>query len=133
MTGPVGIGQKAGVPGTSHPTSSIPRRFSPRVPLLPAAVALAFGIVADRTFKISETSSFVIAIVAASAAILLQSWPRLASVLLALALAGLGAARHHQLWTTRPADDVSRIEVADDSPVRVIGVVESPIDIRRSE
>src|SRR5689334_383650 len=102
MTGPVGVGHTAGVPATPHLPLSIPHRFAPRVPLLPAAIAFALGIVADRVLEISATSSFVVALVTAAGAVLFRSWPRLASILLVLALAGLGAARHHQLWTARP-------------------------------
>ena len=52
MTGPAGVGAKAGVPATPASPVSIPRRFAPRVPLLTAAAAFAVGIVADRALRL---------------------------------------------------------------------------------
>jgi competence protein ComEC len=133
MTGPGGVDAKAGVPATPASPVSISRRFAQRVPLLTAAAAFAGGIVADHRLDIPVSAMLQVALVGACAALALRSWPRVASIAILLALAGLGAARHHHAWTARPTDDISRIELANDSPIRLIGVVDSPVDVRQAD
>ncbi len=109
------------------------RRFPERVPLAPAFAAVAAGIAADRFLDVPPPMMFAVAGVSAIAALLLRTRPVLSSIALLAALAGSGAIRHHQLWTLRPATDISRTDLKDDTPVRIVGIVESPVEIREAE
>lgn len=132
MTGPGGGVLVASVPGTPNQPLA-PARFRSRVPLLPAMAALSLGIVADRFSGLSAAAILFATALSIVIAMTFRRRAVVASVAVALALAGVGDLRHHQLWTTRPAGDISRLEIPDDSPIRVVGVVESPVEIRRSE
>ncbi|WP_197453353.1 ComEC/Rec2 family competence protein [Caulifigura coniformis] len=113
--------------------STRPPRFPDRSPLLPAAAAFAVGIVVDRHFSFPPVGLFLLALLSTIAAVTLwrSKWP--GTLCLVAALATLGALRHHQVWTLRGPEDLSRIDLVDDTPVRLVGVVESPVDVRRSE
>jgi len=134
MTGPAGAVTSQGVPATSNvPRSTRLRRFPDRAPLLPAAFAVAVGIVADRYFALSPVGLFLLALLSTIAAVALSRSKVLSTLCVAAALATLGALRHHQIWTLREPDDLSQIDLVDDTPVRLVGVVESPVDVRKSE
>lgn len=101
--------------------------------MFPAAIAVAFGIVLDRWMSLAVPFALVIGGTAAVGALATKSRPALSALAILISLAAVGAARHHSFWTLRPASDISWLTAADHTPVRLQGVVESPIEIRESE
>ena len=128
MTGPAAepVGGLVAKPGDPSPT--LPR--GGRNPLLPAAFAAAAGIVADRFLGIPVGVWFLAASVGVIVALAVWRRSRISALAVLVVLASVGALRHHQCWTSRPANDISRVELQDDSPVRLVGVVESPVEVR---
>jgi competence protein ComEC len=126
QAGPVAEG-RAGRTGDER------RRFRSRVPLFPFAALLAAGIVVDRRFSPPLMWTWLVAVAVAVAVLAIRPRKLIATVLVAAGAAGIGAARHHQVWTTRPPSDLSFIDLKDDTPVRVMGVVSSPVEVRQAD
>jgi competence protein ComEC len=78
-------------------------------PLVPLAMAVAAGIVADRFGGAWETTTWA-ALAGGSAvtAFLLRRWRWLGAVALVLAWVALGGGWHHRRWSDLPADDLAR-------------------------
>jgi competence protein ComEC len=106
-----------------------------RDPLVPAALALTLGMIADRYWHIPPPVSL------ASLLIALVAWlcasagrrPGLPLVYLALAAVALGAADHHWHRDVYPVDDIGNLAGEEARPVRLRGRVdEEPAPARRT-
>jgi ComEC/Rec2-related protein len=58
---------------------------------------------------------------------------QLATLLLLLAILAVGGARHHLFWSIREGNNVSRYSPDVPAPVRIVGVIETSVDLIRSE
>ncbi len=104
-----------------------------RVPAALAAAAVALGIVADRSVNVPPALSITVGFLASAFAICSVSRQGRSTALLILALASVGAIRHHLIWTSRLPNDISQAPLRDNAPVQLTGVIRTPIEIRRAE
>jgi competence protein ComEC len=109
------------------------RTISPGIrqaPLVPIAVAVTLGIIADRTIGVPlEFSLALTALSILAWAIVQRSGPSRAPLIyLGLGCAALGAAYHHGWQNDFPADDIANFASAEAKPIRVRGVLlEEPV------
>jgi competence protein ComEC len=103
-----------------------------QAPLVPIALLLTAGIVADRYLSIPLPFSFVIilACLIAWAAVRFGRQSNLGLIYLALALAAFGAAHHHWQRDTYPPDDIGNFAASEPQPVRLRGVIAEEPEIQ---
>ncbi len=116
----------------SHTPAALPPGRRPRVPLVPAVAAVAAGILLDRFCSPAPALMLAAGLAAALTSLLARRQPPVSAVALAMALMATGALRHHQRWTARPSTDISGLELRDQTPVRLAGVIESPLEVRKA-
>lgn len=127
-----------------------PGRSRPHRPALSAAFALAIGIVIDRSFHLPMSvwlSLGAILLAMAGGCYLREvgdgrdglNVPRrplrrafLASFLTLAGILSIGGARHHLFWSIRGRDDIARFSTVTPRPARLIGIVDSSIEIIES-
>ena len=108
--------------GSSKPMATNVRR---RAPAIPVVLAFGAGVVADAYVMWSGWAWFGVAV----GALLLAGIARLirqpmATVLcLLIAVAGVGAVRHHDVWSVGTANDVGLFAADESRPVRLIGSI----------
>lgn len=106
------------------------RVYPERMPAMTAAAALAAGIVLDRKFEPPLWTWVLLGLVLVLTVALLRSRNRtLVAVAILSMIACAGAVRHHLVWSARADNDISRLGLVDDTPVRVVGVIDSAIEI----
>jgi len=99
-------------------------------PMIPAALAMAAGVVADRLATPWGTATWasLAALLAVGAAIGLRH--RWGAVVLAASLAAVGGGWHHHRWSDLAPDDLARGDLAEGRPAWVRGVVEDVATFR---
>src|SRR6266852_2950163 len=103
-----------------------------QAPLVPVALLLTAGIVADRHFSIPLPFSLMIILVSltAWAAVRLGRQSNLGLIYLALAIAAFGTAHHNWQRDTYPPDDIGNFTTTDPQPVRLRGVIAEEPEIK---
>jgi len=100
-------------------------------PMMPAALAMATGVVADRFVLGWETRSWALMGLIAAVVAMLMAWGGRTSLFgVVVAFFGIGGAWHHNRWSDLPGDDLARGLAADAEPrpawLRGV-IVETPI------
>jgi competence protein ComEC len=119
-------------PGNRDVTSFIRRR----APAVPVALAFAVGIVVDANFALDGWWHWSLALIALVIAIVLRAsqCSRGSIVCLLLAVAGLGAVRHHAVWFVGEPNEIGLFAPEEPRPARLVGTIaERPQLIRDSE
>ena len=118
---------------SSSETDPIVRR---RAPAVPVVLAFVIGIVLDASIPTNGWWSWSVAAIALMLAGLLSCFGRfrLSIVLLLIAVAGLGAIRHHGVWFVGAPNNIGLFAREEPQPVWVIGTIaDRPQLIRESE
>ena len=107
-----------------------------RAPALPVAVAFVTGIVADAHLPTVGWAGWACAATALILALLMRSLrcSRASAVCLLIAVAGMGAVRHHDVWFVGRPNNVGLLAREEPRPARIIGTItERPQLIRESD
>ena len=104
-----------------------------RAPAVPVVLAFVVGIVLDANFQ--TVGWWGLAVTATALILAGLTWclrcARLSIVCLLIAVAGMGAVRHHDVWFVGSPNDISLFARDDPQPARLIGtIVERPQLIR---
>ncbi|MEO6809773.1 MAG: ComEC/Rec2 family competence protein, partial [Isosphaeraceae bacterium] len=103
-------------------------------PLVPSALAVMVGIVADRFADPWTTATWAaIAVVAAALAASGARWRGVAVPALVVAFAALGGGWHHHQWSDLAADDLARGDWITPRPAWVRGVLVAVPEFRESD
>jgi competence protein ComEC len=102
-------------------------------PLVPLAVAVAAGVVADRFGPGLPTAAWGAIAATAAAVALLERRTTLGVVATLLALGAIGAGWHHRRWSDLPADDLARVIDEAPRPAWLKGVVAEVPTFRAGE
>lgn len=119
-------------PGNSD-TPPIVRR---RAPAVPVVLAFATGIVVDANVPTNGWCGWSLAVIALLIAAVLRSLhcSRGSIICLLLAVAGMGAVRHHDVWFISEPNDVGLFARDEPRPARLIGTIaERPQLIRDTD
>ena len=120
------------IPARTETTSFVRRR----APALPAVFAFVVGIVLDASIPTNGWWSWTFTAIALLLA-LLMAWlrrSRSSTVLLLIAVAGMGAVRHHDVWFVGRPNDIGLLAREEPQPARIIGTIaERPQLIRESD
>jgi competence protein ComEC len=97
-----------------------------RAPLVPAALAVTAGIIADRRLGVPLSASFLLLVASLIAWAMARTSQRTGLPLVYLALAGVavGAAYHHYRRDVFPADDIGNLAPKEPRPVQLRGVLD---------
>lgn len=120
------------------PDDPLPKRPEPvwqefaRAPLVPVAVAVSVGLIADRYGTLPPATGWLAGLVGLVVWLVARSRSAVsAGVWLWLAAGGLAAAHHHQHRNIFASDDIATFASETPSPVRVRGYLdEEPIHVR---
>lgn len=107
-----------------------------RAPAVPVVLAFAAGIVVDANLPTKGWYGWSFAVLAMLTAALLPALKssRGSIVCLLLAVAGLGAVRHHEVWFVGESNDIGLFAREEARPARLIGMIaERPQLIRDSD
>ncbi len=124
------------------PAPALPGQTAPvgisagvRAPAVPVVLALIAGIVSDRMADAGAVLWIGIAAIALADSRLAdrRGGARSATLLLLVACCALGGGRHALRWSVRSSHDVSRYAGIDPVPVKLVGVVGSPVTIRAAD
>ncbi|MGD9854651.1 MAG: ComEC/Rec2 family competence protein [Planctomycetaceae bacterium] len=129
---------------TTHPSTSTlspaapPSRRSAsgrRAPALPVTAALCVGILVDRFTGLSVVVWIAAAVIAlaSSRASGRRGATWAATFLLLIVCCSLGGLRHHLHWSTVGPHDVSRHAASEPIPIRLIGVIDSPVTVEPAD
>ncbi len=106
-----------------------------QAPALPVTLSFVAGILLDRAAGLSFPVWTMLCCFG-----LTVCWqanrsvrPRIAGVMLLLACCGLGGMRHHLRWSTVSPIDVSHLADDDARPVRIVGIIASPVTVRAAD
>jgi competence protein ComEC len=97
-----------------------------RAPLIPLALAVTAGIVADRYLAINSLLALIVAVLGLAGWTAARSRPQpwLPLLCIGLSAAALGAAYHHISRETYAEDDIGNLATAVPQPVHLRGVIE---------
>ncbi len=124
------------------PAAALPEQTVPsgilagvRAPAVPVALALIAGIVSDRLADLAGVLWIGIAVCALACSWLANRWggARSATLLLLATCCALGGARHALRWSAQSPHDVSRYAASEPVPVKLVGVIGSPVTIRAAD
>lgn len=107
-----------------------------RAPAVPVVLAFATGIIVDANIPTNGWYGWSLAVIALLIAVVLRSLHRSrgAIICLLLAVAGLGAVRHHDVWFISEPNDIGLFARDEPRPARLIGtIVERPQLIRDTD
>ena len=106
------------------------RRVGEAAPMVPAALAVAAGVLLDRLAAPGGTLAWA-ALAAATAVAAVVGWRhRWGAVALAASLAAVGGGWHHYRWSDLAPDDLARADLRAGRPAWVRGVVEDVATFR---